>query len=322
MLVPSVSGRPLILYLTVTEITMECVLGQHDETERKERVIYYLSKKFTEYESRYMMIKKLYCALGWATKRLRHYMLYHTTWLISKVDPLRYICNKPYLSSQITRWQVLLSEYDILYMIRKAVKGSVIADHLADNVVEDYVLSLEEEEEKTDWWTIFFDGVVNVYGNGASAVIISLDQKPYPVSVKLHFECTNNTTEYEACILGLEAALELKIRKMDVYGDLMLIICQVKGEWQTKKEKLRPYQEYLSTLLEEFKEIKFTHLGKEGNHFVDALATLAAMATIDLGYKVQPIHIDIRNNPAHYCSIEGEIDGKPWYFDIKNFMQN
>jgi ribonuclease HI len=115
-------------------------------------------------------------------------------------------------------------------MIRKAVKGSVIADHLADNVVEDYVLSLEEEEEKIDWWTIFFDGVVNVYGNGASAVIISLDQKPYPVLFKLHFECTNNTTEYEACILGLEAALELKIRKMDVYGDLMLIICQVKGE--------------------------------------------------------------------------------------------
>jgi ribonuclease HI len=207
-------------------------------------------------------------------------------------------------------------------MIRKAVKGSVIADHLADNVVEDYVLSLEEEEEKIDWWTIFFDGVVNVYGNGASTVIISLDQKPYPVLVKLHFECTNNTTEYEACILGLEAALELKIKKMDVYGDLMLIIYQVKGEWQTKKEKLRPYQEYLSTLLEEFKEIKFTHLGKEGNHFVDALATLAAMATIDLGHKVQPIHIDIRNNPAHYCSVEGEIDGKPWYFDIKNFMQN
>jgi hypothetical protein len=41
----------------------------------------------------------------------------------------------------------------------------------------------------------------------------------------------------------------------------MLIICQIKGEWQTKEEKLRPYQEYLSTLAKEFKEIKFTHLG-------------------------------------------------------------
>jgi ribonuclease HI len=89
---------------------------------------------------------------------------------------------------------------------------------------------MEEEEEKMNWWTMFFDRAVNVYGNGASVVIISLDQKQYPVLVKLHFECTNNTTEYKACILGLEAALELKVRKIDVYGDSMLIICQVKEE--------------------------------------------------------------------------------------------
>ena len=138
LLVPPTLGRPLLLYLTVTKIAMGCVLGQHDETGRKERAIYYLSKKFTECESRYTVIEKLCCALGWAAKRLRHYMLYHTTWLISQVDPLRYICNKPYLSSRIARWQVLLSEYDIIYMTRKAVKGSVIADHLADNAIEDY----------------------------------------------------------------------------------------------------------------------------------------------------------------------------------------
>jgi hypothetical protein len=50
--------------------------------------------------------------------------------------------------------------------------------------------------------------------------------------------------------------------------------------------KTEAYQEYLSTLLEEFKEIKFTYLGREGNHFADALATLTAMATIDIGHKV------------------------------------
>jgi len=236
LLVPPISGRPLILYLTVTKAVIGCVLGQHDETRRKERAIYYLSKKFTECESRYTMIEKLCCVLVWVTKRLRHFMLYHTTWLISKVDPLRYICNKPYLSSRIARWQVLLAEYDIVYMTRKAMKGSAITDHLADNAVEDYepldfdfpdakVLSIEEEEGKINWWTMFFVGVVNVYGNGASAVIISSDKKQYSVAVKLHFECTNNMAEYEACILGLEVVLELKIEKIDVFGDSMVIIC-------------------------------------------------------------------------------------------------
>ncbi|XP_073260913.1 uncharacterized protein [Populus alba] len=98
---------------------------------------------------------------------------------------------------------------------------------------------------------------LNVYGNGAGAVIVSPDQKLYPVSVKLHFECTNNTAEYEACILGLEDALEMKIKKLDVYGDSMLIILSDKVH----------------------------SLGREGNHFADALATLAAMATIDLGHR-------------------------------------
>jgi hypothetical protein len=91
----------------------------------------------------------------------------------------------------------------------------------------------------------------------------------------------------------------------------------MKGKLQTKDKKLRPYQEYLSKLAREFEEIKFTHLGREGNHFADALVTLASMARIDIGHKV---HIDIRNNPAHYCSVEREIDGNPWYYDIKNFI--
>jgi len=51
ILVPLVEGRPLIMYLTVLEDSMGCVLGQQDETGKKEHEIYYLSKKFTDCES-------------------------------------------------------------------------------------------------------------------------------------------------------------------------------------------------------------------------------------------------------------------------------
>ena len=71
LLIPPIPKRPLILYLTVTETAMGCVLRQQDESGRKERAIYYLSKKFMECESRYTMIEKLCCALAWAAKRLR-----------------------------------------------------------------------------------------------------------------------------------------------------------------------------------------------------------------------------------------------------------
>ena len=114
VLVPPVTGRPLILYLTVFENSMGCVLGQQDDSKKKEKAIYYLSKKFTDCESRYSAVEKLCCALVWTTKRLRQYMLYHTTWLISKLDPLKYMMEVPALSGRLARWQMLLSEFDIL----------------------------------------------------------------------------------------------------------------------------------------------------------------------------------------------------------------
>ena len=87
-------------------------------------------------------------------------MLYHTTWLIAKLDPIKFIFEKPSLSERIARWQVLLSEFDILYVSQKAIKGSAIVDFLVKRANEEYkpmsfefpdedlmaVLQIEKEE--------------------------------------------------------------------------------------------------------------------------------------------------------------------------------
>jgi len=138
ILCPSVPGRPLILYLIVLDGSMGCVLGQHDETGKKEHVIYYLSKRFTNCEQRYSVLERTCCALVWVSHRLRQYMLSHTTLLISKMDPIKYIFEKPTLTGRIARWQMVLSEYGIQYVTQKAIKGSVLADYLAHQPVEDY----------------------------------------------------------------------------------------------------------------------------------------------------------------------------------------
>ena len=65
-------------------------------------------------------------------------MLTHTTLLISKMDPIKYIFENPALSKRIERWQMILTEYDIQYTTQKAIKGSVLADHLDHQAVDDY----------------------------------------------------------------------------------------------------------------------------------------------------------------------------------------
>ena len=85
---PPVEGRPLIMYLTVLENSMGYVLGQHDETGRKEHAIYYLSKNFTDCETRYSLLEKTCCALAWAARRLRQYMLTHSKLLKPRPDQI------------------------------------------------------------------------------------------------------------------------------------------------------------------------------------------------------------------------------------------
>ena len=82
----------------------------------------------------------------------------------------------------------MLAEYDIVFMTRKVVKGSIIANHLADHAMENYeplnfdlldedVIVIENEGGESDQWTLYFDGAVNVSGNGVGAVVISLENK-------------------------------------------------------------------------------------------------------------------------------------------------
>lgn len=54
------------------------------------------------------------------------------------MDLIKYIFYKPALTGRITRWQVLLSKYDIVYVTQKTVKGSALADYLDNQPVEDY----------------------------------------------------------------------------------------------------------------------------------------------------------------------------------------
>ena len=59
-------------------------------------------------------------------------MLANTTRLVAKIDPLKYFLSKAALTGRLAKWVMVLSEFDIQYVERKAIKGQVIADQLAD----------------------------------------------------------------------------------------------------------------------------------------------------------------------------------------------
>ena len=87
------------------------------------------------------------------------------------------------------------------------------------------VLQIEKEElPEEDGWKMYFDGASNALGRGVGTVLISLEGNYYPFTTKLRFDCTNNMAEYEVCVIGLQATIKKKIKKLIVYGDSALVI--------------------------------------------------------------------------------------------------
>ena len=88
------------------------------------------------------------------------------------------------------------------------------------------VLQIEKKESpEKDVWKMYFDGASNALGRDVGIVLISLEGNHCPFTAKLSFDCTNNVAEYEACVMGLQAVIEKKIKKLTVYGDSALNIC-------------------------------------------------------------------------------------------------
>ncbi|XP_047257531.1 uncharacterized protein LOC124889608 [Capsicum annuum] len=278
--VPPELGKPLLLYLSVIDNDFGCLLGQHDDTGRKEQVIYYLSKKFTLYKARYTLLERTCCVLTWVAQRLRYYLSAYTTYLISRMDPLKYIFPKPMPTGKLAKRQILLSEFDIMYVTQKAVKGQALADHLTENPVDqDYrplktyfpdkkvLFAGEDISESYNEWRMFFDGAVNFNGVRIGAVLVSKIGQHYPISAKIRFSYMNNMAEYETCILELRMAVDMDIKELLVIGDSDLLIHQ------------HPDKNYIN-----------------------------------------PINVEIYDQQAYCFHVDQEPNRKPWYYDIKRLL--
>lgn len=128
-------------------------------------------------------------------------------------------------------------------------------------VIKDYEIHrVDEGPEPGERCTLIFDGASNSTGHRVGAVFMSPKNFHIPFTAKLYFDCTNNMAEYEACIIGLEEAIELRIKVLEVYGDSALVIHQIKGDWEIRHANLISYQDYVLNLLPKFDNITFSHI--------------------------------------------------------------
>jgi hypothetical protein len=116
------------------------------------------------------------------------------------------------------------------------------------------------------------------------------------------------------------ASFNLRIKNIDIYGDSGLVIDQIKGEWETCHPGLIPYRN-ARRLLTFFNKVELHHVPRDENQMEDALATLSSMYKVNHNNDVPTISIQCLERPAYVFAAEAVVDDKPWFHDIKVFLQ-
>jgi hypothetical protein len=164
------SGIRFKLYVADEKDVIGGVLTQ--ETEGKEYIVAYESRRLLDAETRYTFIEKLCLSLYHTCTKLRHYLLPSTCIVACQTDIIKYMLHKPILSGRVGKWAYALVEYDLPCEPLSSMKGQIVADCIVEHRV-DKQLDLNVGYITFTPWKLHFDGSVCKDGCGVGIVIIS-----------------------------------------------------------------------------------------------------------------------------------------------------
>ena len=241
-----------------------------------QKPVYYTNQALRGAEGRYPLMEKPAFALITASRKLRHYFQAHV--IIFMTDhPLKKVMNKLEAVGQLIQWAIELSEFDIRYQPRNATKAQALA-----NFITKFTLSHGDldEIEGNKTWVVHVDGSSTLHAGGIKVVLKSPEVDKLKHKVRLHYQTTNNETEYEALLKRLELAKSLGAESILVQGDSQLVMGQVNGTYEAKEERMKRYLNKVRRLIKKFSEAHFVQVLREENMEADTLAKKASVSEL------------------------------------------
>ncbi|KAK8954417.1 hypothetical protein KSP39_PZI002217 [Platanthera zijinensis] len=257
-------GEDLALYLGVGTEAVSSVLVR--EEGMKQLSIYYVSRILKKAELRYPILEKLAYALIISARKLRPYFQAHSIRVVTD-HPLRKIFEGVEHSGRLAKWSIELSEFDISFVPRLSIKAQVVADFLADYIVEVGA----EEPRPQGAWKMMVDGASGKHSLGG-VVLISPQGVTIEQAVALHFPVTNNQAEYEAVIAGLRLAKELGTQDVEAFTDSLVVASQIRGEFEAREPTPVKYLSKIRVIIRGFRTFSIQHVPREESVVADRLA--------------------------------------------------
>jgi hypothetical protein len=156
---------PFYIYLSVGDTSITSVVVQ--VYDGKEKVVFYLSKRMLDMETRYHEIEKLCLYLFFTCTKLWHILLFAEIIIIWRSDAIKLMLSAPVLKGRLRKWMFALSEFNIWYQPAKAVKGQALSDLIAKKINTN-VATLSVHA-----WAMYFDGLACEDGCGVGILLVS-----------------------------------------------------------------------------------------------------------------------------------------------------
>jgi hypothetical protein len=237
------SGTPLLLYVAASHAAVSAALVQEkqDGQAKKQVPVYFVSEVLSPSKKNYTELEKVLYAILMASRKLRHYFQMHHI-IVPSSQPLKDIMRNREATGRVGKWALDLNEVTIDYVHRSLIQSHVLADFIAD-----WTLGAEDEERANDVeaWTVFCDGSWRTFGAGAAIVLISPSKIKTYYAARLDFNCTNNITEYEPLLLGLQKLKAMGIRRAILKSDSQVISAHVDKSSKARDPK---FEKYLDTV--------------------------------------------------------------------------
>ncbi|GKV50679.1 hypothetical protein SLEP1_g57376 [Rubroshorea leprosula] len=252
-------------------------------------------------ELRYPIDEKAALAVVTSARKLRPYFQSHPIIVLTD-QSLRQILQKPECSGRLIKWVVELGEFEITFQQRSAIR----AQALADFIIKCTPCPSTSNPEPNDW-ILYVDRASSSKGSGAGALLVGPKGYRSEHALKFNFDATNNMAEYEALLLGLQLALELKISAIQIYSDSQLVVNQINSICEVVDPVMVKYVALVAELKCKFQKFCLSKIPRAENEQANLLSKFASDGSLSSRSVFVEEAMKLRRKASRYTLVDGVL---------------
>ena len=153
---------------------------------------------------------------------------------------MKQVLHKPKTFGRLMTWAIELSEFDIRYKPKTAIKWQVLADFVMEFTSAKPAQNAQAMNDLSIW-KLSVDGASNAQGSGAGLILTSPEGIDIEYALRFGFQASNNEAEYEAVIVGLNLVHSLEVDQLEVCSDSQLVVRQIEDTYEAKSGRMILY---------------------------------------------------------------------------------